>query len=279
MKTVSLRERIPRTAVFIVLLVLAVSFVYPLFYMLINSLKTRAGYGMDPFGLPKEALQVQNYLTMISQFKILALFRNTFIVCIATLVLLILFGVIASYAFAKLKFRGQRKLYLAIIMTIFIPAQVTMIPMYVMFSKMSLVNNFLSVILAYLAAFLPEAIMLMTANFRSIPNELIEASEIDGCRYLQIIQHVIIPVGRPAIFLTIIFYFIIMWNDLFTPMILLQKMDVRTVTVALATLIARYTGDPPFQFAGLMLSAIPALLVYIVFQRYIISGLTVGAIK
>ncbi len=108
---------------------------------------------------------------------------------------------------------------------------------------------------------------------------MLEAAEIDGCRYWQVLRNVVVPTGRTAVFLTIIFYFIVMWNDLFIPMILLQKMDMRTVTVALATLIARYTGDPPYQFAGLLLSAIPALLVYIVFQQYIVKGLTAGAIK
>ena len=79
--------------------------------------------------------------------------------------------------------------------------------------------------------------------------------------------------------LMVIFYFIVMWNDLFIPMVLLQRMDLRTVMVALAGLIARYTGDPPYQFAGLLLSAVPALLVYVIFQQYIIKGLTAGAIK
>jgi ABC-type glycerol-3-phosphate transport system permease component len=184
-----------------------------------------------------------------------------------------------SYAFAKLRFRWTQPLYLAIVATLFIPAQVTMIPMYVLFAKVDLVNTYGGVILAYLAQFIPEVVMLMTANFRSIPNEMLEAGEIDGCRYHETLWHIIMPTGRAAIFLTIIFYFIVMWNDLFIPMVLIQKMDMRTVTVALATLIARYTGDPPYQFAGLLLSAVPALLVYVVFQQYIIKGLTAGAIK
>ena len=216
---------------------------------------------------------------MISQFKILLLFRNTFIICAGTIVLLILLGVTGSYAFAKLRFRWTQPVYIAIVATLFIPAQVTMIPMYVLFAKVDLVNSYTGVILAYTAQFIPEVVMLMTANFRSIPNEMLEAAEIDGCRYGNVLRHVVLPTGRAAVFLTVIFYFIVMWNDLFIPMILLQKMDMRTVTVALASLIARYTGDPPYQFAGLLLSAIPALIVYIVFQQYIVKGLTAGAIK
>jgi ABC-type glycerol-3-phosphate transport system permease component len=247
--------------------------------MIINALKTRPAYYTNPFALPALPLQVFNFEAMISQFKILLLFRNTFIICAGTLVLLVVLGVMGSYAFAKLRFRWTQPLYLAIVATLFIPAQVTMIPMYVLFAKVDLVNTYGGVILAYLAQFIPEVVMLMTANFRSIPNEMLEAGEIDGCRYHETLWHIIMPTGRAAIFLTIIFYFIVMWNDLFIPMVLIQKMDMRTVTVALATLIARYTGDPPYQFAGLLLSAVPALLVYVVFQQYIIKGLTAGAIK
>ena len=140
-------------------------------------------------------------------------------------------------------------------------------------------NTYWSVILSYLALFLPEAILLMTANFRGIIDELLEAAEMDGCGYFQRVWHVVVPLGRAAVFLSIIFYFITAWNDLFTPMIFLQSMDRRTVMVALAALMGRYTGAPTLQFAGLLLAAIPALIVYIVFQRNIIKGLSIGAIK
>jgi raffinose/stachyose/melibiose transport system permease protein len=268
-----------RIAIFVVQLTLGLTFLYPLYFMIINALKTRPGYYTDPFALPAAPLQWVNFGAMVSQFKILLLFRNTLIICAGTLVFLILLGVAASYAFAKLRFRWTAPVYLAVVATLFIPAQVTMIPMYVLFAKAELVNSYLGVILAYLAQFIPEVVMLMTANFRSIPNEMLEAAEIDGCRYPQTLWHVVLPTGRAAVFLTVIFYFIVMWNDLFIPMVLLQKMDMRTVTVALASLIARYTGDPPYQFAGLLLSAVPALLVYIGFQQYIVKGLTAGAIK
>jgi ABC-type glycerol-3-phosphate transport system permease component len=268
-----------KLAIFLVQLAIGLSFLYPLYFMVINSLKSRPGYYTNPFALPHAPLQFGNFTAMVSQFKILQLFRNTFIICLVTLALLILLGVLAGYAFSKLRFRWSQPVYLAIVVTLFIPAQVTMIPMYVLFSRAGLHNTYWGVVLAYLAQFIPEVVMLMTANFRSIPNEIIEASEIDGCSYWQVVRHVILPTGRSAVFLTVIFYFIVMWNDLFIPMVLLQKMDLRTVMVALAGLIARYTGDPPYQFAGLLLSAVPALLVYVIFQQYIIKGLTAGAIK
>ena len=261
------------------LAVLTLTFLYPMYFMLINSLKTRSEYFVNQFNLPSGQLQFANYATMISQFRILNLFKNSFIVSSLTVVGLLIVGTFASFVFAKYRFRGRTAIYLAVIATMFIPSQVTIIPLYVLFSRIGLVSTYWSVVLSYLALFLPEAILLMTANFRGIIDELLEAAEIDGCNYFQKVWNVVLPMGRAAIFLSIIFYFIMAWNDLFTPMIFLQKMDKRTVMVALATLMGRYTGAPTLQFAGLLLAAVPALAVYIFFQRQIIRGLSVGAIK
>jgi ABC-type glycerol-3-phosphate transport system permease component len=263
----------------VVLGILTLTFLYPLFYMLINSLKERTAYFTNPFGLPAAPLAWENYATMISQFQILNLFKNSLFVSVGTVAILLVVCTFASYVFAKYRFRGRGAVYLAVIATMFIPSQVTIIPVYVLFSKLGLVNTYWSVILSYVALFLPEAILLMTANFRGIIDELLEAAEMDGCGYFQRIWNVVVPMGRAAVFLSIIFYFITAWNDLFTPMIFLQSMDKRTVMVALAALMGRYTGAPTLQFAGLLLSAVPALIVYIIFQRQIIRGLSVGAIK
>ncbi len=261
------------------LAVLCLTFVYPLAFMLFNSLKTRTEYYVDPFGLPPGRLQFSNYVSMISQFRIFTLFLNSFIVAAGTVVLILVVATFASYVFAKYRFRGRAALYLAVIATMFIPSQVTIIPVYVLFARLGMVNRYWSVILSYLALFLPEAILLVTSGFRSIIDELLEAAEIDGCGYFARVRHVIVPMGRASLFLLIIFYFITAWNDLFTPMIFLQSMDKRTVMVALATLMGRYSGTPTLQFAGLLMSAIPALVMYAAFQRQIIRGLSLGAIK
>jgi len=278
-KTQRILRTIGRVVIFILLLILAISFLYPLYYMLVNSLKSLSGYYIDPFGLPKEQLQWQNFLTMISQFKILQLFGNSFIISFLTVLGLVVFGTLAAYSFAKVDFRGKNGIYLAILATMFVPAQVTMIPMYISFAKAGLVDSYMGVVIAYWAMFLPETIMLMTANFKSIPNELLEAATIDGCGYFGRLTNVVMPMGWPAISLSIIFFFICSWNDLFTPMVLLKSMDKRTVMVALSSLIGRYTGDPPFQYAGLLMSAVPALAVYAIFQKSIVKGMSMGAIK
>jgi raffinose/stachyose/melibiose transport system permease protein len=248
--------------------------------MLLNSLKSHADYLKNPFSLPDlSKLSWSNYVTMVSQFKILNLFRNTFFISVFTIVFLLIFGITASYAFAKLNFKGKNVIYFLIISSMFVPVQVTIIPIYMLFSKLHLVNTYWSVILTYLGMFLSETILLMTSAFRGIPDEIMEAAELDGAGYFDTLRYVIVPMGRPAIILCIIYYFIVTWNDLFTPMILLTDMDLRTVMVALASLISRYSGDPTLQFAGLVLAAIPAILVYAIFQNYIIKGIGEGSTR
>ncbi|MEJ2267308.1 MAG: carbohydrate ABC transporter permease [Anaerolineales bacterium] len=272
-------QKLANVLIFLTLLALSISNLYPLFYMFMNSIKSRTDYYINPFSVTGLKLTSENYLTMISQFKILNLFKNSFIISFFSIILLLCFGIFASYAFAKINFRGRNIIYLLVISTLFIPVQATIIPLYVLFSKVRLVNTYWSVIFMYVGMFLPEVILLMTSTFRGIPDEMIEAAKLDGAGYFDIIRYVIIPMGRPAIILCVIFYYIVTWNDLFTPMILLQSMDRRTVMVALAALLSRYSGDPTFQFAGLVLASIPAILVYALFQRYIIKGISMGATK
>ena len=272
-------QKLTEALIFLALLVLSISNLYPLFYMFMNSIKARTDYFISPFRVWGLRLTWDNYRTMISQFRILNLFKNSFFISFFSIILLLCFGIVASYAFAKLNFRWKNIIYLLVISTMFIPVQATIVPLYVFFSKLHLVNTYWSVIFMYVGMFIPEVILLMTSGFRGIPDELIEAAKLDGAGYFDVLRYVIIPMGRPAIILCVIFYYIVTWNDLFTPMLLLQSMDRRTVMVALAALLSRYSGDPTFQFAGLVLASIPAILVYAIFQRYIIKGISLGATK
>jgi len=274
------KQKATKIVIFIALVILAISNLYPLLFVFLNSLKTRPEYLTNPFNLPNlDQPAWNNYITMISQFQIFKLFRNTLIISVLTIFLLLTFGIVASYAFSKLKFIGKEVIYFLIVSSMFVPVQVTIIPIYMLFSKIHLVNTYWSVVFTYLGMFLSEAILLMTATFRGIPDEIIEAAELEGAGYFDILRYVIVPMGRPAIVLCIIYYFIVTWNDLFTPLILLTDMDSRTVMVALASLISRYSGDPTFQFAGLFLAAIPAILVYAIFQKFIIKGIGEGSTR
>ena len=199
--------------------------------------------------------------------------------CYLLRIVVLAFAICASYAFAKLEFRGRKAIYLAVIATMAVPVVVTLIPMYLMFSKVGLVNNLRSVIVAYVGFGIPSNILLMTSAFRGIPNPLLDTSKIDGCNYFQIILNVVIPMGRAIIVINIIFNALFMWNDLLLPIVFLQSRDVKTVMAGLASLMQKYGGEPTLQFAGLVLAALPMLIFYIFVQKFIVKGIVVGSIK
>jgi ABC-type glycerol-3-phosphate transport system permease component len=237
-----------------------------------------AAYRASPFALPK-TINLSNFDLLIRNFKILESFRNTLIIAISSVTMTIIISVFASYAFAKIKFKGSTAVYIFIISTMFIPAQVTMVPLYFLMSYLRLTNQFISVILATVVTAIPGTILLMTTSFVGISNELIEAATIDGAGYFQIVRNIIVPMGMAVIAINIIFNFLYASNDLFTPMILLTKVEKRTLMIALAAIMAFRRSDQTYQQAGLLLSALPPIMIYIVFSRFIIKGITVGSIK
>ncbi len=278
MRKRSFKRQLNNAVIFLVLAVLALSFLYPLYFMGINGFKTKAEYRTNPFALPSQ-LNFNNFDLLIRNFKILDSFKNTLTIALGSVILSVIIGVFASYAFAKLKFKGRSFIYLFIITTMFIPAQVTMIPMYFLMSRLHLTNTLFSVIITYAATSLPGTILLMTTSFTGISDEMIEAADIDGAGYFTIVRNIIVPMGMAVIAINIIFNFLAASNDLFTPMILLQKIEKRTVMVALATIMSSRGSDPAYQLAGLLLSSVPPLVVYIVFSKFIVKGISVGSIK
>lgn len=277
-KTKTWKQRLATLLLLSILIVLAISFLYPLFFLLINSLKDKIAYYSDPLGLP-EHINLKNYLLLFKKFGIVKYIRNTLIVSIGSILLTLVCSLFASYAFAKLRFSGKTPAYLFIICTMFFPAQVTMIPLYVMFSKLNLINTYWGVILVTAASMIPSTIMLLRSNFVSISDELFEAARLDGANYFAVIWHILVPMGMPAISISSIFNFLVVCNDLFRPMILIQNQEKKTLTVALASLLSQRMGDPTYMFAGMFVSALIPLVIYVIFSKFIVKGLTVGSIK
>lgn len=261
------------------LILLALSFLYPVFYMIFNSLKTQTEYMKDPFAVDFINGHYENYWTMINNFNILKYFWNTFVVDVTGLCFTLFFSIIASYAFAKLRFVGQHKAYLGILIVMFIPAQVTILPMYVLFAKIGLINTLSGLILMNVAGGLAGTILLLTANFRSIPNEMIEAAKMDGCSYFRTVWQIAVPMALPAISISIILSFIGTWNDLFRPMVMIKDLDKQLIMPALSNLVSRFSKDMPFQLAGLLMASIPAIIIYLLLQKKIVMGVCMGSIK
>jgi multiple sugar transport system permease protein len=186
---------------------------------------------------------------------------------------------LAAYAFSHLDFRGRRGLFLAVLGTMMIAPQVILIPLYTLLIDLGLHNRHAGLILVYVTFSVPFGTYLLTSYFRSIPKELVEAAQVDGATHLQILECVMLPIGRPALLTLGIFNFLWMWNELLFALLILQERDLQTLMPGIASLRGQYTTNIPLLSAGLFLSALPVLLVFLVFQAHLTKGMTMGAVK
>lgn len=262
----------------IIMALLGLSFIYPFYYLFINSVKGMTEYYKTPFAWPSGEFDWNTYKTMLSNFKILKYFGHTLIVVLGTLIVVIPVSICTAFTFSKFKFRGSNFFYLLMVASMTIPAQVTAVPLYTIFGKLNLLNTYTGMIIANLS-FMCGSTVMMSAFFKSIPNELLDAAKIDGCGYFQTIKNVVLPIGKPIIVVQVILTVNNIWNELFLSSIILQKSDVKTIMPALSDLIGQYIQQPTYSMAGMLLAAMPTLIVFILFQKQIVRGVLAGAVK
>ena len=267
------RRRIGRAGMFAILSVVAVVMLYPFYFMVDASFRSyaqyqsRSGYSLDSWKGLFDVLPVVQQLV------------NSTVVTLSAVGIILVVSTMGGYAFAKLRFPGRALILLTIIAGMMIPLQSIIIPEYVNIAQVGLINQFPGAILVYAALGAPFATFLMTTYFRGVPTELIEASLIDGASYAQIFRRVMVPLAAPALVTVAVLQFIQVWDDLLVGLLFLQYPDVRTITVGLATLQSSRIIDIPVLMAGSLVSALPAVIVYVIFQRYLIAGLTMGMSK
>ena len=171
----------------------------------------------------------------------------------------------------------RRLIFLVILASLMIPIQVVLVPFYRTVIALDLVNTRTGLIISYTAFFLPFSVYLMTAFYSRLPRELLEAARIDGASIFQVWRYVMLPLGKPALITLGILNTLYCWNDVLISLLVLQKQ--RTVMVAIAALRGEYTTNVPLLTAGIVLAAAPIVVIYVVFQRRIVDGIAVGAVK
>ena len=264
------RRRLDRTVMFAVLVVVAVIMLFPFGYMTLianqslDQYLAGSGFSLDSWGKLFDALPVVQELL------------NSTIVTSGALVIILVVSTLGGFAFAKLGFPGGSVVFLLLLAGMMVPVQTIVIPEFVNVSQVGLINLYPGAILVYAALGAPFATYLMTTYYRGIPTELVEASLMDGASYLQIFLRVMLPLSIPAIVTVTVLQFIQIWDDLLIGLLFLQTPETRTITVGLATLQNGRVVDVPVLMAGSLASALPAIIVYLIFQRHLVRGLTMG---
>ncbi|WP_018183221.1 carbohydrate ABC transporter permease [Kaistia granuli] len=274
----SVRIALTRWLVTSVLVVLAVVTLYPLIFTVINSLKSRADFAADPLGFVTD-ITFDNYIETFQRMQVGRLLVNSIITTAGGLVLSTVAALFIAYAVTKLKIRGGNYIFLFIIAMLVIPSQVIIYPLYETILDLGFGGTYQGLIFAYAAFGLPLGTYLLSAYFRAIPDELIEAARLDGAGDIRILFSILLPISIPAIAALSILNFVWMWNDLLLPLVIMGGSDKKTLMVGVALLSGQYDVSIPLISAGLIVALLPVILVYMLFQRQILSGAIAGAVR
>lgn len=261
-----------------VLVVVAVVALYPLVFTVLNSLKTRTGYAQNPLGLPLD-ISFENYAETFVRMDVPRLLVNSIITTGGGLLLSTVAALFIAYAVTKLRIKGGNLIFLFIIAMLVIPSQVVIYPLYETILDLGLGGTYQGLIFSYAAFGLPISTYMLAAFFRAIPDELIEAARIDGAGELRILFQMMLPISTPAIAALSILNFVWMWNDLLLPLVIMGGSDKTTLMVGVALLSGQYDVSIPLISAGLIVALLPVMIVYLLFQRQILSGALAGAVK
>jgi len=260
------------------LVCLTVLWAYPVAWTLMNSLKTSGDLYSAPWSMPNRA-HVENFAQAWAQGQLGHAFLNSAYVTAVSVGVMLLFAVPAAFGFARLALPLHAVLGLAILVPLMIPSEVTVVPLFVMFRALGLLNTLEGLIALEVAGGVAFATVVLTAFFRGVSRELEDAARIDGASSVRVLWNIILPLAAPGIAAVTVFESVFVWNDYFAPLILIQRPELFTVQLAIGNFSNFYATDQAVLFAGLATAMVPPLLVFAALQRSFIEGLTVGAFR
>lgn len=252
-------------------------FLYPVYIILSSSLKTKSELALNPSGIPTEPT-LDNFIQAFSKMNYLRSTANTVFVVVIVVGITLIMSSMAAYAIAR-KGKSYNWIYFLFLSGLMIPFQLRMIPLYKMLVNMKLVNSLWGIILVYLGSQAPMTIFLLSGFVKTIPRELEEAAYIDGAGMYRTFFSVVLPLLKSSLTTVGVLCAFTVWNDFLMPMLFLQKRDGLTITVTLSQFQGLYSSDWSMIFAGVCLIVLPMLIIYLFAQKFIISGITAGAVK
>jgi ABC-type glycerol-3-phosphate transport system permease component len=259
----------------------SVSFAIPLVWMIsISFMNKQQAFSFPPEWIPNPVV-LSNFSYGFVFFDFILFFRNTLIICALIIVGTVVSSTIVAFSFARLRFRGRDTLFILLLATLMLPQQVTMIPQYVWFVRLGMVNSFVPLILPTFFGH-PFNIFLLRQFFRTLPADLDDAAKIDGSGYLGILFRICLPLSKPAIGIVAIFAFVANWNDFQLPLIYLQKRELWTVAIGLLLFkdAAQAGGvNVPALMAMSVIVTLPLIALFFVTQRYFVQGVVMTGLK
>ena len=277
-KTASPVKRLVIGAILILMIGYVILIAYPLFNMVMSSLKPTREILQNPFALPANP-DFSSYKRVWIDMGFSTFFINSIIVTVSSMALVLLFGSMASYAISRYVFKGNTLLYMIFLSGIMLPLKAAIIPLFMIIRKLGLMDNFLSVIFIFTAMGIPSTIFILSGFFKAIPVDLEYAARIDGCNDFTIYSKIMMPVIAPGIALVTIYNAVPIWNDFFCPLVFLHNRSLKTLPVGLSTFFGQHSTNWTLLFTGLTVAILPMMILYLFMSKYFIKGMTAGAIK
>ena len=271
-------SRATRWLIAVPMALLALATIYPLLFTANVAMKTRRDYILDRFSIT-DALRWDNLATAWTSVGMGRYFVNSLLVVTCAVVILLLLGSMAGFALSRLRFRGSSVLYLACLAGLFIPFQVIMVPLARIMADTALIDTYPGLILVYVAQFLPFTVFLMTSYYRTIPPEIVDAARIDGSSVYGVYRRIMLPLGTPALLSVGILNALFCWNDVLMALVMMPSAEHRTLMIGVTSLRGQYSSDVPTFASGVLIAALPVLVVYLLLQRQIAAGVAAGATK
>lgn len=276
-------KKIHKTVLFLITALAVVMTVFPIIWMVINSLQTSNDITLGIVRFDK--LNWKNYRDMWINVKFWVYFRNSLIVCGATTLVAGLFSTMAGYAMARYRFRGADAYGYATMATQMIPGMMFLLPIYMMFLwiketfHIPMINTYWGMVIVYSAFYTPMSIWIMRGFFATIPKEMEEAALIDGCTPFQAFRKVVLPLATPGLIATGVYIFLTAWDELLFAWALTTNTAAATVPVGIRLYVGQYQNRYDLLMAAATISTIPVLVTFFVSQKYFISGMTAGSVK
>jgi len=265
------------TIIHLFMITVAVTCVFPLLWMVSSSLKTQETIFKDMSIIPK-ALHFENYYQAWMQGGFDRYFLNSLFYTVSVVIGIIIIASLAAYAFSRLKFPGKNLIFLIFIAAMMIPIQGSFVALYVLLNKLHLRNTPIGYILCMINVGLSTSIFLLKTFFDKMPKELEDAARIDGCSKFGIWWHVALPLAKPVLAVVVVFNALNVWNEFILALLIFDSRPLMPLQVALLSFQGEFVTRYPLLMAGLTISIIPILLLYVLMQKYIVKGVTQGAV-
>ena len=264
--------------VYALLLIYSLVIIVPFLMMIMNSLKTMRGIFLRPFSMPSEFV-FQNYVDAWNKAQIGTAYMNSALIASISVIGIIIISSMFAYAISRYKFPFRRQLFVYSLLGLALPSRLAVIPIYIFMRNLNLINSRIGLIIIYVSLGIPFSMFLLKIFIDAVPIEIEESARIDGANPWKIFWYIIIPLIKPAIAVVSIINFVNIWNDFFFPLIFINSKSKATVTLAVMMFQGEYISSWNLLFAGLTLAMAPMLILFLIFSKQFIGGMTQGAIK